>query len=176
MKRIILSIAFLSIVAAMCATLVSAQKKPAKMRKKLKEVNIFLLRKSGAESQNNLFPYKRLVKAGEPLHNALEVLTRGPTRHEKKSGAAASHFGLEYNCATLQSDGTAILRFSKPDDVKFPFNEEYGGEIVPQFVIKAIEQTAMQFPSVNKVIFCLDGDWISADGKSIDYCPGSRVN
>lgn len=178
MRKLILSITVLAILAVNFAP-AAGQQKRAGRRKNLKTVNVFLQvnRKSGAqEYTDNLFPVRRRVEANAPLHNALEVLTGGATRRETKSGLADSHFGLEYNCVTLKQDGTAIVRFTKPYEVKLPYNEEYGGELIPPLFIKAVERTAQQFPGVKKVVVCLDGDWISAEGKSIDLCPGSRVN
>jgi hypothetical protein len=157
----------------------SGQQKRGGQRQNLKTVNVFLRinRKPEAEKYpDKLFPVKRRVEANAPLHNALEAWTEGATRREKKSGLASSHFGLEYNCVTLEPDGTAIIRFTKPDEVKLPYDEIYGGDIVPPLFIKAAEQTAMQFPGVKKVVVCLDGNSISAEGKFIDSCPGSRVN
>jgi hypothetical protein len=178
MRKLILSITALAILAVNFAP-AAGQQKRAERRKRLKTVNVFLRINGKSEAQEypgNLFPVKRRVEANAPLHNALEALTEGATRRETKSGLADSHFGLEYNCVTLKADGTAIIRFTKPYEVEFPYNEEYGGELIPPLFIKAVEQTARQFPSVKKVVVCLDGDQISAEGKSIAACPGSRVN
>ncbi|HEX8246904.1 MAG TPA: GerMN domain-containing protein [Pyrinomonadaceae bacterium] len=178
MRKLILSITVLAILAVNFAP-AAGQQKRAERRKNLKTVNVFLRVNGKFEAQerpDNLFPVKRRVEANAPLHNALEVLTAGATGREAKSGLADSHFGLEYNCVTLNRDGTAIVRFTKPYEVEFPFNEEYGGELIPPLFIKAVERTAQQFPSVKKVVVCLDGDRISAEGKSVDACPGSRVN
>jgi hypothetical protein len=178
MRKLILSITVLAILAVNFAP-AAGQQKRAGQRKNLKTVNVFLRINGKFEAQeyrDNLFPVKRRVDANAPLHNALEALTAGATRRETKSGLASSHFGLEYNCVTLNADGTAIIRFTKPDEVKLPYSEVYGGDLIPTLFIKAVEQTAQQFPSVKKVVVCVDGDQISAEGKSIDSCPGSRVN
>lgn len=178
MRKLILSFTVLAILAVNFAP-ISGQQKRAERRKNLKTVNVFL-RAAGefnAEKYpNELFPVIRRVEAGAPLHNTLEVWTEGATRRDTKLGLTSSHFGLEYNCVTLKPDGTAIIRFTKPYEVEFPYNEEYGGELIPPVFIKAAEQTAQQFPGVKKVVVCLDGDVISAEGKSIDSCPGSRLN
>lgn len=157
---------------------VSGQQRAGR-RKNLKTVNVFLRATGEFDAEkypNELFPVERRVEAVAPLHNTLEIWTKGATRRDTKLGLGSSHFGLEYNCVTLDADGTAIIRFTKPDEARLPYDEVYGGDIVPPVFIKAAEQTAMQFPNVKKVVVCLDGDVISAEGKSIGFCPGSRVN
>ncbi|HEY0050349.1 MAG TPA: hypothetical protein VGB68_13725 [Pyrinomonadaceae bacterium] len=178
MKKLILSFLVLAILAANFAP-ASGQRKRAGRRKNLKTVDVFLRAAGEFDREkypNELFPVRRRVEAGAPLHNTLEVWTKGANRRDTKLGLASSHFGLEYNCVTLGADGTAIIRFTKPDEVKLPYDEIYGGDIVPPVFIKAAEQTAMQFPNVKKVVVCLDDNLISAEGKSIDSCPGSRLN
>jgi hypothetical protein len=175
MKRMILSIAWLAICAANLSLFPAAaqgQRKPG-ARKKPREVNIYL-RLAGkydeAKNPGGLFPVKRFVGAGESLDAAFEALIAGATRRERKSGLAALHSGLEYNCITLSEDGTAIVRFTTSYK---PYDPEH--TISPSFV-PAVERTARQFPMVKTVVVCLDDDQISATGESVDFCPGNRLN
>ena len=162
--RRILAIAILT---ACAFTATQAQKKPTSA-KKLRAVNIYLVKQNAEYDPNNLanlFPVRRKVDARAPLAATLKALMSGETAREQKRSLSAPTFGIQFVSVTLK-DGMALARFTMPEGAAF------SGTNSPLYFIAAIEKTALQFPEVKKVTVCLDGivDFWSEDENEPQRC------
>jgi hypothetical protein len=153
MNRGIFSIILTAIVFAAGSANIAAQ--TVKTADRQIEVKIYLQKTlidpSGATS-DELTPVTRRVNAAAPLRATLEALFAPQiTAAEEKQNFYASTFGMKFEGASLKN-GTALVRFSQP-----PEETNYGSAGAGIFAA-AIEQTAMQFPTVRRVKICAVGD------------------
>jgi len=137
----------------------------------LKEVKVFFyfIGKDGTDEQ--ILPVKRQVSAAAPLYPAIEAILEGPTAAEKALGYTTTRYGpmkllsVKFTKTTARIDfSREILPNSNPGDLEtLRFRE-------------AVMRTAEQFPSVKKVIVCVNGMNEFGVGMEIDRpipCPKS---
>lgn len=153
MKRVISQFIIAVTALAASASVVAAQTETAAVKQT--EVKIYLQRTlidpSGATS-DELAPVVRKVNAAAPLRAALEKLFAPEiTAEEDRLNYYSSTFGMKFEGVTLKN-GTALVRFSQPPD------ETNYGSAGPGIFAYAIEQTALQFPTVRRVRICAVGD------------------
>jgi hypothetical protein len=138
--------------------------------KKLKEVKIFLAKQpydnSDPNNPHGFATVTRRVNAKSPLRAALIALTKGPTEAEKKNGFESPTFGIQLLSVTIKR-GVAYTYFTMPEGATF------SGDGSPFIFEDAVRRTALQFPSVRKVVVCLDGilDFGSESGEPSKKCP-----
>ena len=121
------------------------------------EVKIYVVKEVGDADANydeknpsNLVAVKRMVAAESPLRGALLALTGGLTKNEEKQKLFAPTFGIKLVSVRLENE-TAHAFFTMPDGATF------SGDGSPFIFKDAVERTALQFPSIKKVVVCLDG-------------------
>lgn len=129
----------------------------SKQKGKQLEVNIFFMKvgegfgsEASEENPFGLIAVKRKVNAESPLQDALIALTKEPTKKEKARNLHSAVWGINFVSVKVE-DGTAHALFSMPLEANF------SGDNAPDIFKSAVEQTALQFPSVKKVEVCLDG-------------------
>ena len=137
---------------------------------RLKEVKIFLAKQPYDNSDSNnphgFATVTRRVNAKSPLRAALVALTKGPTEAEKKQGYESPTFGIQLLSVTLKR-GVAYTYFTMPEGATF------SGDGSPFIFEDAVRRTALQFPTVRKVVVCLDGilDFGSESDEPDKKCP-----
>lgn len=124
---------------------------------KEKEVRIFLGSYREQDCKPNdvycLVPVTRTVNGRALALGALKALLAGPTEDEKTRGLYAPYTENLAIRSLRLSRGTArlSLRTSVQGFQRWP------GDLAPARFIAAIEQTLKQFPTVRRVVICLDG-------------------
>ncbi len=154
MKRPILSIIILSIIAAGVSP---STAQPKKQRRKTSEAVIFLLKGSPVESGvvPVLAPVKRRVAARAPLAGAIEALLEGANERDGED-IYGFIFGLKFVSAQIKNR-TARIDFEY-DEADLEEGEEYSwGATMRVFFAEAVERTALQFDGVDRVVVCVEG-------------------
>ena len=153
MKKLIAQFLIIATLIVLGGVLAAQAQKKTAVTKKLREVNIYLVKEDAEYDPNNLanlFPVRHRVDARAPLAATLRTLMRGETAHEQKRRLFAPTFGIQFVSVALK-DGAALARFTMPEGAAF------SGTNSPLYFIAAVEKTALQFPEVKKVTVCLDG-------------------
>lgn len=110
-------------------------------------------RRAAVENLLALVAVRRMVSATTPARGAIEALIAGPTDEEKTRGLR-SPYAEDLLIKSLEiSKGTArISLVSKcADCARWP------GDLAPWRFGEAVERTLKQFPTVKRVVICLDG-------------------
>jgi spore germination protein GerM len=137
---------------------------------RLKEVKIYLAKSpydnSDPNNPHGFATVTRRVNAKSPLRPTLVALTKGPTEAEKKSGFESPTFGIQLLSVSIKR-GVAYTYFTMPEGATF------SGDGSPFIFEDAVRRTAMQFPTVRKVVVCLDGilDFGSESDEPSKKCP-----
>jgi spore germination protein GerM len=99
-----------------------------------------------------LKPLQRRVDANSPLRPAIEALIAGPTAEEATRGYVSVAYGdLRLASVKLQR-GVARIDFTR--EIRSDYNP---GDLETLRFQEAVVKTAKQFPSVKKVIVCVNG-------------------
>jgi hypothetical protein len=165
MRKLITQFLIVTVVLSAGASFALAQR----TRKNLIEVKIYLAKETEEYDERNphgLVAVTRMVDARSPLRGALVALTGNVTRREENQKLFSAMFGIKLLSARLEK-GTAYAYFTMPEEAYF------SGDSSP-FVFKdAVERTALQFPTVKKVVVCLDGvlDFWSESEEPARKCP-----
>ncbi len=123
-------------------------------------------RQAAVENLLALVPVRRKVSGVTPARGAIEALIAGPTDEEKGRGLRSPHTH-DLSIKTLAiDDGTArISLVSKCADCP-----RWPGDLAPWRFREAIERTLKQFPTVRRVVICLDGIENFDSGDEIKKC------
>ena len=110
-------------------------------------------RRAAVEELLALVPVRRTVSVTTPARGAIEALIAGPTDEEKGRGLRSPYTdGLSIKTLAID-DGTAHVSFvSKCADCP-----RWPGDLAPWRFREAVERTLKQFPTVRRVVICLDG-------------------
>jgi hypothetical protein len=159
MKKLILTIAAVLTIAAASFAPVTAQKRTQKeILPKTRDVTIYVYRKPSEKSgefSGALVPVRRRIIDYEPLDAALKLLLRGANQDEQKRNLTNFIFGLEFYSARVRNK-TAQINF-KFDNPEIALESWEGGGFDHENFVKAVSQTAGQFPGVERVSICVDG-------------------
>ncbi|MBA3633274.1 MAG: GerMN domain-containing protein [Acidobacteria bacterium] len=119
---------------------------------KLKEVKVYL-HFIGAEGiESKILPLKRKVPRQAPLFPAIEAMLKDPTEAEQKLGYHSAGYGDMKLVSVKVKKGTARIDFSRT--ISKGYNP---GDLQTLAFESAVIKTAKQFPSVKKVIVCVNG-------------------
>lgn len=156
MKRIILTLAFFSIIGQGVFP-AAAQKEERRQGQNTREAVIYLLKGSPAESAvvPVLAPVKRRVSASAPLAGAMKALLAGAIEAD---GADIYGFiyGLKFVSAQIKNR-TARIDF-KYDTEDLEDGEEFSwGATMREFFPGAVERTALHIEGVERVVICVEG-------------------
>ena len=124
-------------------------------------------RRAAIENLLALVPVRRTVSVTTPARGAIEALIAGPTDEEKGRGLRSPYTdGLSIKTLAID-DGTARISFvSKCADCP-----RWPGDLAPWRFREAVERTLKQFPTVRRVVICLDGvENFDAGGDDIKKC------
>ena len=99
-----------------------------------------------------LKPLRRQVDARSPLRPAIEALIAGPTSAESKEGYVGVTYGDLKLASVKLKRGVARIDFTR--EIRSDYNP---GDLQTLRFQEAVEKTAKQFPSVKKVIVCVNG-------------------
>ncbi len=119
---------------------------------KLKEVGVYFyfLGISGLESE--ILPLKRKVSSKAPLFPAIEEMLKEPTEAEQKQGFVSAGYG------DLKLVSVKIKRGTVRVDFKRTISDDYNpGDLQTLAFESAVIKTAKQFPTIKKVIVCVNG-------------------
>jgi hypothetical protein len=124
-------------------------------------------RRAAVENLLALVPVSRTVSVTTPARGAIEALIAGPTDEEKGQGLRSPYTDDLSIKALAIDDGTAHISFvSKCADCP-----RWPGDLAPWRFREAIERTLKQFPTVRRVVICLDGvENFDAGGGEIKKC------
>lgn len=138
----------------------------------LKEVNVFFefIGTEGTESE--ILPRKRQVSRNAPLFPAIEEMLKKPTADEQKLGYVSTSYGDLKLVSVKLKCGTARIDFSRT------ISDDYNpGDLQTLNFEAAVKKTAMQFPTVKKVVVCVNGMNEFGIGMVIDApvpCPSEK--
>jgi spore germination protein GerM len=99
-----------------------------------------------------LKPLRRQVDARSPLRPAIEALVAGPTSAEAKEGYVGVAYGDLRLASVKLARGVARIDFTR--EIRSDYNP---GDLQTLRFQEAVMKTAKQFPSVKKVIVCVNG-------------------
>lgn len=99
-----------------------------------------------------LKPLPRQVDATSPLRPAIEALIAGPTSAEAKEGYVGVAYGDLKLASVKLERGVARIDFTR--EIRSDYNP---GDLQTLRFQEAVVKTAKQFPSVKKVIVCVNG-------------------
>ena len=148
----------------------TSQTVTAEARANKRGVRIFLGCNCEASDDPNycIAPVLRAVDRGSPARGRLKAFLSGPTEEEKSKGIHA----LYTQCLSVKSlaitKGTARVSLRTTCEA----GSQWPGDLAPEAFSVAIEKTLKQFPSVHRVIICLDGyaDFASERGGPRKRC------
>lgn len=156
MRTTKISMATLSLIAFVLlfpSLVLNAQKSPPS-RTQTKEVKVYFVYENseGPLVSGNLYALTRQVSKIAPLQGALEALVADPTEEEAKQGynSAAYTAGMKLASARIKRRiayayfTRPAIEGSAPDLASLKFEE-------------AVTRTARQFPTVKKVVVCVNG-------------------
>jgi spore germination protein GerM len=172
MRILILSIITVLFTAANFAS-ASAQKK-AKATK-TSEITIYVYQRPSETSGDfygTVVPVRRrIVNSPAPLETALKLLLEGANEEEHKRRLESFIFELKFISARVRNKTAQInFEFINPE---IALESWEGGGFDYENFNKAVEQTARQFPGVERVSICIDGKkgYTDRDGNPPVKCP-----
>ncbi len=119
---------------------------------RLKKVDVYFNFIGAKGLDDEILPLKRMVSTVVPVHSAIEAMLVEPTEDEKK---------LDYK--SLNYDKLKLVSVKlKKDVARIDFSRTVGEDTNPGDLLtlkfeSAVKKTAMQFPSVTKVVVCVNG-------------------
>jgi len=138
----------------------------------LKQVKVYfhIIGTEGIESK--ILPLKRKVSAKAPLFPTIAAMLVEPTEAEQKLGYQSAGYGDMKLVSVKLKKGTARIDFSRT--ISKGYNP---GDLQTLAFESAVIKTAKQFPSVKKVIVCVNGMNEFGVGLTIDApvpCPKEK--
>jgi spore germination protein GerM len=119
---------------------------------KLKEVKVYFHFIGSEGTQSKIIPLKRKVSAKAPLLPAIEAMLKKPTKAEQKRGYQSAGYGDMKLISVKLKRGGARIDFSRT------ISDDYNpGDLETLSFENAVIKTAKQFPSVKKVVVCVNG-------------------
>ncbi|HJQ69460.1 MAG TPA: GerMN domain-containing protein [Blastocatellia bacterium] len=110
-------------------------------------------RRAASENLLALVPVFRMVSVTTPARGAIEALIAGPTDEEKSRGLRSPYAeGLSIKALEIDGGTARISLASKCADCP-----RWPGDLAPWRFREAVERTLKQFPTVKRVVICLDG-------------------
>jgi spore germination protein GerM len=147
MKNNVCQILILTLFAGLTFVGANAQK-----TSNLRKVQVYFWEVNKQTSGDELTAFTREVDAKSPLRPTIEAFVAGPTAEEEAKGFA----GLAYGNLKLDSvkikNGTARIDFSR--EIRADYNP---GDLETLRFEEAVTRTAKQFPTVKKVVVCVNG-------------------
>ena len=121
---------------------------------KLKEVLVYFHFIGTEGTESKILPLKRKVSAAAPLRPAIEELLKEPTDSEQKAGYKSAGYDNMKLVSVKIFDGEARIDFSRElEENRSDYNP---GDLLTLSFESAVIKTAKQFPSVKKVIVCVN--------------------
>jgi spore germination protein GerM len=124
---------------------------PVNAKQATRDVEVYLWDVNSEAKGLGLVAVTRRVTGASVLRLTLQTLFAGPSKEEEAKGLSSSTFGMKFEDVTLKN-GVALVKFSQP-----PNQTNYGSS-GPLIFTEAIENTALQFPTVKRVQICAIGD------------------
>lgn len=118
----------------------------------LKEVDVYFHFIGAEGTESEILPLKRKVSARAPLRPAIEEMLKEPTEAEQKLGYYSAGYGDLKLVSVKIKRGAARIDFSRT--IRDDYNP---GDLQTLAFESAVIKTAKQFPSVKKVIVCVNG-------------------
>jgi spore germination protein GerM len=126
-----------------------AQKAP---EPKLKEVKVYFMFIGPDGGSSDVLPLKRKVPADAPLFPAIAAMLESPTEAEQKLGYISTAYG------DMKLDSVKIVKGLARVDLSREIRPDYNpGDLQTLYFEEAVIKTAKQFPSVKKVMVCVNG-------------------
>lgn len=132
-------------------TLAQTSLQPIDTARKLRMVRIYLPVEPPTAGPE-LKPLPRRVEAKSPLRPAIEALIAGPTAAQKNRGYVRVAYGDLRLVSVKLERGVARIDFTR--EIRSDYNP---GDLETLRFQGAVVKTAKQFPSVKKVIVCVNG-------------------
>ncbi len=138
----------------------------------LKKVKVYFWEFNKQTEGDEFAAFTRKVDAKSPLRPTIEAFLAGPTAEEEAKGFAGLAYGdLKLASAKLRN-GTARIDFTR--EIRADYNP---GDLETLRFEEAVTRTAKQFPTVKKVVVCVNGDNEFGIGMVIDKripCPKDK--
>jgi len=140
---------------------------------KMRDVSIYVYQTQmkGDVLHGSLVLVKRRIVDERPLGQALKLLLAGANKAEQKRGLSSFIYELKLQSARIVNKTAQIkFKFIHPDTAEESW--EGGGFDRANFNL-AVEQTARQFPGVERVSFCIEGQQglTDPDANGVVDCP-----
>lgn len=117
-----------------------------------KEVNVYFMFIGTDGGDSKILPLKRSVSAAAPLVPAIAAMLRAPTAAEQKLGYISASYG------DMKLDSVKLVKGQARVDLSRVIRSDYNpGDLQTLYFEEAVTKTAKQFPSVKKVMVCVNG-------------------
>jgi hypothetical protein len=148
---------------------VAAQKKRA--TRKMRDITIYVYQEPASGIYGSIVPVKRRIVDYRPLDQAMKLLLKGANKAELKRNLSNFIYELKFVSARVVK-GTAQIKFKFIHPEIAEESWEGGGFDRKNFNL-AVEQTARQFPGVERVSFCIEGmqGYTNPDANGLIKCP-----
>ena len=146
MKKNICRIAILIMLAGL--TVVGGRAQTNNLRK----VKVYFWEVNSVSGGDELKAFIREVDAKSPLRPTLEAFVAGPTAAEEAKGFSGLAYGGMKLASVKLTNGTARLDFTR--EIRDDYNP---GDLETLRFESDVIKTAKQFPTVRKVIVCVNG-------------------
>ena len=101
---------------------------------------------------SKILPLKRSVSAAAPLVPAIAAMLEAPTAAEQKLGYISASYG------DMKLDSVKLVKGQARVDFSRVIRSDYNpGDLQTLYFEEAVTKTAKQFPSVKKVMVCVNG-------------------
>ncbi len=117
-----------------------------------KEVKVFFMFIGPDGSESEIRPLKRKVSSAAPLFPAMAALLVEPTGEEADLGYTSAGYGDMTLKSVKLTKGVARVDFVR--EIRDDYNP---GDLQTLYFEDAVIRTAKQFPSVKKVMVCVNG-------------------
>jgi hypothetical protein len=141
-----------AIILAVAAASLSQKTVPVRDPNATKKVKVYFMFIGPGGGDSKILPLKRKVSAAAPLFPAIAAMLEPPTEAEQKLGYVSASYGdmkLESVKLTKGQVRVDLTRVIRPD-----YNP---GDLQTLYFEEAVIKTAKQFPSVRKVMVCVNG-------------------
>lgn len=118
----------------------------------LKEVRVYFMFIGTAGTESIIRPLKRKVSSKAPLYPAIAAMLEQPSEAEQKLGYVSASYGDMKLDSVKLAKGQARVDFSRV--IRPDYNP---GDLQTLYFEDAVIKTARQFPSVKKVMVCVNG-------------------
>jgi spore germination protein GerM len=119
---------------------------------KLRTVKVYFWEINNESGGDELKPFAREVAAASPLRPTVEAFLAGPTAAEEAKGFGGLAYGGLKLVSVKLKNGTARIDFTR--EIRADYNP---GDLETLRFESALTKTAKQFPTVKKVVVCVNG-------------------